>query len=116
MKSLSLFSVKRSVRRSSAGRRAAVPPALQTLAAAAGFRFDGDAPWDIRVADARLYQRVLLKGSLGFGESYMEGWWECERLDQLFHRLLSVEADQTIARWTYLKAFAEALRKGGLDF
>jgi len=89
----------------------AVPEALQALAAASGFRFNGDAPWDIRVVDARLYQRVLMKGSLGFGESYMEGWWECERLDQLFHRLLSTGADQAVARWTRVRAFAEALRQ-----
>jgi cyclopropane-fatty-acyl-phospholipid synthase len=89
----------------------AVPEVLQALAAAAGFRFNGDAPWDIRVTDARLYQRVLLKGSLGFGESYMEGWWECERLDEMFHRLLSADVDQTVAGWTRLRALAEALRQ-----
>jgi len=111
MKSMLLAAAKHSARSDSAGLRPAVPPALQTLAAAAGFRFNGDAPWDIRVVDERVYQRVLMKGSLGFGESYMEGWWECECLDQLFHRLLSADVDQAIARWTRLRAFAEALRR-----
>ncbi len=27
------------------------------------------------------FKRVLQEGSLGLGESYMDGWWECERLD-----------------------------------
>ena len=28
------------------------------------------------------------EGSLGLGESYMDGWWECERLDIFFHKVL----------------------------
>ncbi len=29
----------------------------------------------------RFFKRVLQEGSLGLGESYMDGWWECDRLD-----------------------------------
>jgi len=28
------------------------------------------------------------QGSLGAGESYMDGWWDSEQLDELFHRVL----------------------------
>lgn len=35
-----------------------------------------------------LFKRVLQEGSLGLGESYMDGWWECERLDIFFHKVL----------------------------
>jgi cyclopropane-fatty-acyl-phospholipid synthase len=87
-----------------------VPIALQRLAAKAGFRFNGDDPWDIQVADQRLYRKILMEGSLGFGEAYVEGWWECERLDQLFHRLLAVDADLCVDNWTKLHLLGDVLR------
>jgi hypothetical protein len=48
---------------------------------------------DIRVHDTRFFKRVLQQGSLGLGESYMEGWWDCKRLDIFFDKLLR-------AHWT----------------
>ena len=87
-----------------------VPAALADLAARAGFRFNGDQPWDVKVIDPRLYRRILMHGSLGFGEAYMDGWWECDRLDQLFHRLLLVDADRHIDSWMRLRLFGEVLR------
>lgn len=87
-----------------------VPKALSNLVAEAGIRFNGDAPWDIRVMEDNLYLRVLTTGSLGFGEAYLDGWWECDRLDQLFHRLLSVDADQCIDKWARLRLVSDVLR------
>lgn len=49
---------------------------------------NGDNPWDIQVHNDNLYKRVLAQGSLGLGEAYMDGWWDCERLDQFFHKVL----------------------------
>jgi len=40
---------------------------------------------DVQVHDPMFYQRVLFGGSVGLGESYMEGLWECEALDDLFN-------------------------------
>ena len=51
--------------------------ALKELLARAGVGVDGQQPWDIRVLDQRMYRRVLADGSLGAGESYMDGWWDC---------------------------------------
>ncbi len=48
---------------------------------------NGPSPWDIQVKDERLYGRVLSEGSLGFGEAYMEGWWDCEQIDELITRI-----------------------------
>ncbi len=62
--------------------------AAQTLLSLADVRIDGERPWDIRVLNPALYQRVLAEGSLALGESYMDGWWECEALDQFFERIL----------------------------
>lgn len=54
----------------------------------AGIEIDGPAPHDIQVHDRRFYARVLRDGTLGVGESYMDGWWDAERLDEALTRLL----------------------------
>jgi len=61
---------------------------IRQLIESTGVTINGPNPWDIQVKDERWYARVWREQSLGLGESYMEGWWECERLDELFHRLL----------------------------
>lgn len=87
------------------------PPAvIRDLATEAGISINGDAPWDIQVLDERVYRLVLTKGSLGFGEAYMDGMWECERLDQLFHRLLSSNAEEQIDNGSKLRLLGEILR------
>ncbi|MGM0645883.1 MAG: cyclopropane-fatty-acyl-phospholipid synthase, partial [Thermodesulfobacteriota bacterium] len=59
-----------------------------TLLQRAGITINGDAPWDIQVHDERLYWRMLRDKHLGFGEAYMDGWWDCPRVDMCIHRLL----------------------------
>lgn len=53
----------------------------------AGIRIGGSNPWDIRVHDERFFKQAL-RGSLGFGESYMDGDWEADELDALFRRIM----------------------------
>ena len=60
---------------------------------AAGITVQGENDWDIQVHDERFYNRVLLKWSLGFGESYMDGWWDTKTLDQLVHKLYTSNID-----------------------
>jgi cyclopropane-fatty-acyl-phospholipid synthase len=57
------------------------------LLAHADIKLDGDRPWDIQVHDERLWARVLRDGSLGFGESFVDGWWDSAALDQTIDRL-----------------------------
>jgi len=61
---------------------------VQNLLDRADVRLDGGRSWDMKVNDQRLYRRLLCHGSLGLGESYMDGWWECEKIDELIRRLL----------------------------
>ena len=61
---------------------------LRDLFDAAGITIDGNNPWDIHVHDSRFYQRVLNGSELGLGESYMDGWWDCEAVDQAVSRIL----------------------------
>lgn len=62
-------------------------------------RIDGPRPWDIRVLDDRFYKRVLSEDALGLGESYVEGWWETEALDEFFFRLLSIDLSEVRMSW-----------------
>ncbi|EKD42066.1 MAG: hypothetical protein ACD_73C00347G0003 [uncultured bacterium] len=69
---------------------------LQRLFSLADIQLDGRRPWDINVHDARFYKRVLTEGSLGLGESYMDGWWDCSRLDEFFYRVLKSKLDEKV--------------------
>ncbi|KQN53559.1 cyclopropane fatty acyl phospholipid synthase [Erwinia sp. E602] len=57
---------------------------------------NGSRPWDIQVSHPGFFKRVLQEGSLGLGESYMDGWWQCERIDQFIQRILQAHIDQQI--------------------
>jgi cyclopropane-fatty-acyl-phospholipid synthase len=68
------------------------------LLAEADVRLDGTRPWDPRVHDERLFRRIAARGSLGVGESYVEGWWDCDRIDELAHRLLRSGVENRLLR------------------
>ncbi len=70
----------------------------EELLAAAGIQIDGPNPWDMQVNDQRLFRRIFRHGSLALGESYMDGWWECEQLAELIARLLRSQVDQLVPR------------------
>ncbi|NKI34155.1 cyclopropane fatty acyl phospholipid synthase [Wenzhouxiangella sp. XN79A] len=69
---------------------------IEALLGDADIRIGGDRPWDLRLHDERLFGRVMADGSLGAGEAYMDGWWEVERLDEFFDRLLRIRADRAL--------------------
>ncbi|MEC5319914.1 cyclopropane fatty acyl phospholipid synthase [Brenneria populi subsp. brevivirga] len=64
------------------------------MLAQAGVTINGSEPWDIQVKNPQFFKRVLQQGSLGLGESYMDGWWDCDRLDMFFHRILCAHLDE----------------------
>lgn len=61
-----------------------------------GITINGSQPWDVQVHHEAVYSRVIAQGSLGLGESYMDGWWDCERLDMFFDRILRAKLDTSI--------------------
>jgi cyclopropane-fatty-acyl-phospholipid synthase len=61
-----------------------------------GIRINGPSAWDIQVHEQGWYARVLRQGSLGLGESYLEGWWDCGNLYECFFRILSARLDKTL--------------------
>jgi len=69
---------------------------VEQLLSLADVRLDGDRPWDLHVEDERFHARVLSKGSLGLGESYMEGWWRVPSLDGMLYRMIVADLDQRV--------------------
>lgn len=91
---------------------------VEELLSAAGIAINGNRACDIKVHNPALFKRILQEGSLGFGESYMDGWWDCDRLDGLFTRILQAGVDERlpknlsdIARIAYTRLFNLQSRK-----
>src|SRR5512137_3170906 len=72
---------------------------VELLMSLADVEIGGGRPWDIRVHDDRFYERVLAEGSLGLGESYMDGWWDCDRLDEFVRRVMAADLDTRVVPW-----------------
>ncbi|KKR21996.1 MAG: Cyclopropane-fatty-acyl-phospholipid synthase [Parcubacteria group bacterium GW2011_GWE2_39_37] len=66
------------------------------LLKAADIKINGSRPWDVKIYQDKLYNRILRQGSIGLGESYVDGWWEAERLDEFFHRALRAKLDRAV--------------------
>lgn len=66
---------------------------ITDLLARADVPINGSQPWSIRVNDDRVWQRVLSQHNLGLGESYMDGWWECDAIDEMLTRILTANLE-----------------------
>lgn len=68
------------------------PKALcENLFSLAGVRVNGSQPFDIQIHDERFFKRFLKDGRLGLGESYVDGWWDSEDIDEFTYRLIQSE-------------------------
>ncbi len=91
------------------------PKIIEELLAHADVRLNGTRPWDIQVRNPRLYRRMLTQWSLGVGEAYMDGDWDCEQLDELFHRLLRTDIESRAVGTARLRLAVETLRQNLLN-
>ncbi len=82
---------------------------IQALLAPADIRLNGDRAWDIKVHEPALYRRVLLHGSLGFGEAYMDGWWDCDAIDQMLTRVFDAHIEKEVKPWHMMGTAALAM-------
>lgn len=71
---------------------------IESLLVGTGVAINGGNSWDPQVYNENFYSRVLKRGSLGLGESYMDGWWDCEKLDQFFDKIFRVDIDCRIKK------------------
>jgi cyclopropane-fatty-acyl-phospholipid synthase len=69
---------------------------IKKLLAEADININGDHASDIIVYNDKLYARVLGQGSLGLGQSYMDGCWDCNALDEFFFKLFRADIQNKI--------------------
>jgi len=83
---------------------------VQELLSLADIRVNGTRPWDLTVHNMDFYARVLQHGSVGLGESYVEGWWDCPQLDQFFFKIFMSGIDTRVARsWRAITLFLKSV-------
>lgn len=68
----------------------------QRLLSRAQITLDGPASYDPQVRDESVFRDVFIQGSLGLGDAYTAGKWECEKLDEFFTRVTSVGLEHDI--------------------
>src|SRR3954465_3181936 len=69
---------------------------IRELFGLAGIEIGGQNVGDIQVRDPRFYERVLRDASVGFGEAYMEEWWETDALDVTIDKICRANLKQKI--------------------
>jgi len=76
---------------------------IRELFESAGIQPNGKNPWDIQVHNPHFYELVLRDTTLGLGESYMDGWWDCKAIDEFIARTLLARLDVKIkGNWKIL--------------
>lgn len=66
----------------------------------ADIAINGNRPFDIRVNNEKMYEKLLLEPSLGAGETYVDGWWDSDQLDEVFFRICRLNLDSKIySKW-----------------
>jgi cyclopropane-fatty-acyl-phospholipid synthase len=80
---------------------------LAQLLASADIHLNGNRAWDIQIHHPQLLKRLLSQGGLGLGESYMDGWWECQAIDLMLERAMRARLHERLqtprAWWEGLK-------------
>lgn len=69
---------------------------VRELLDSTGVTVNGPQPWDIQIHDPRFFDRVLRESTVGFGEAYMDGWWDSPAVDELVTRLLLARLDKRV--------------------
>ena len=82
---------------------------VKTLLSSAGVGVNGPGDADIQVKHPDFYKRVLRDGALGFGESYMDGWWEVKKMDELMYRILHASLQEKVKTMNNYLHYLEAL-------
>jgi len=62
----------------------------------AGITLNGNNPWDLQVSNNDFFRRAITEGDLGVGESYMDGWWDAENVDEFIFHVMNARLDEKI--------------------
>ncbi len=80
---------------------------ITELFSTAGITINGKKEGDVTVHNEGFYARVLSEGSIGLGESYMDGWWDA-KLDVFFYKLLSADLNKKANKLKLVLPFLKA--------
>ena len=87
-----------------------IPKAIVSIFDSVGIVVNGSNPWDIQVFDRRTFDIILAKWSLGLGEGYMRGYWDCLDLEEFLYRLLRDDHNERVHGIAKLSLIYEVLR------
>ncbi|MGQ9799204.1 MAG: cyclopropane fatty acyl phospholipid synthase [Ignavibacterium sp.] len=71
---------------------------VKELLSLAEIEINGSNPWDIQVYDEKFYKKAVTEAELGLGESYMDGWWDVEKLDEMIYRIIHADLQNKVKR------------------
>lgn len=80
---------------------------MRELLSTADIEVNGNRPWDMQVHVPGVAEQIFSRGTLGAGESYMEGDWDVAALDEFVCRVLRSRLNRQIRP---LRAAIHALR------
>ena len=76
---------------------------FQEILAPAEIALDGANRWDVQVHNEELFLRLAKDGTLGLGEAYMDGWWDCDAIDEMITRAFRAGLEDKIRNnWRFL--------------
>lgn len=82
---------------------------FERILAKADIKINGSRPWDIKIHDERVYRRVALNGLRGLGDAYVDGWWDCDALDECLTRAFKAKINQEVIHdWVNYTQFLRA--------
>lgn len=84
---------------------------FEDLLKEADIKLNGDRPWDLQIKDEKTFDRVIVSGSLGLGEAYMDGLWECQSIDEMIHRILQAKLDKKLTNKQKIQLGGEKLKQ-----
>lgn len=86
---------------------------VSSLFEKAGISMSDSADADIIANDPSFFWDVLFKGSLGLGNSYIEGKWDSDRIDEIVFRLLS---QKTHRRLSHIYNWSRSIKSRFINF
>jgi cyclopropane-fatty-acyl-phospholipid synthase len=69
---------------------------VESLLTLADIKVNGSNHWDIQVYDDGFYKRAVTEVELGLGESYMDDWWDVEKLDEMIYRIIRADLQNKV--------------------
>jgi len=88
---------------------------INTLFKESGIIPNGTKPFDIQIKSNDFYKKVLTKWSLGLGESYMDGNWECQEIDEFINHLLRNNLNNRVKGIALVRLYLEILREHAIN-